>query len=100
MFARNASIGESSLQQDFRIDVGMKSIGDVLGGMTWSNLNISSDVSRAKTKKHFKGSISILTAPGGPESAIKPGSTRTGGTMFASFLATSPAMPDNLLIKK
>jgi len=78
----------------------MKSIGDVLGGMAGSNLNISSDVTGAKTENHFEGSILISTAPGGPESANKPGSTRIGGTMFASFLATSSAMPDKLLIKK
>jgi len=57
MFERDASIGENSLQQDFRIDVGMKSIGDVLEGMALSNLNISSDVTGAKSEKHFEGSI-------------------------------------------
>jgi len=61
------------------------------------NLNISSDVTGAKSEKHFEGSISI--APGGPESANNPVSARSGGTMLASFLATSSAMPDNLWMK-
>jgi len=35
----------------------MKSIGDVLGGMGLSNLDISSDGTGAKTEKHFEGFI-------------------------------------------
>jgi len=54
MFARDASIGQDSLQQDLRIHVGMKSIGDVLGGMALSNLNISSDVTGTKTRNISK----------------------------------------------
>jgi len=73
MFARDASIGENNFQQDFRIQVGMKSIGEVLGGMALSNLNISSDVTGAKTDNYFEGSIPIEL--GGPESANKRGSS-------------------------
>jgi len=60
MFARDASIGENSLQQVFRINVGMKSIRDVLEGMALCNLNISSDVTGAKSEKHFEASISHI----------------------------------------
>jgi len=93
MFARDASRGENSLQHDLRIDVGMKLIGDVIGGMALSNINISSDVTGAKFEKHFEVSISM--EPRGPETGKKIGSSRTGGTMLVSFLATSSAMPDN-----
>jgi len=90
-------IGENSLQHELRIDFGMKSIGDGLGGMALSNLNISSDVTGAKSEKNLEGSISMESR--GPETGNKLGLSRTRGTMLASFVATSSAMPDNLLMK-